>query len=237
MKPASSWLKAPGLAKLAMKSAWMRFDNVVDSVETQGDDDGVQAGGRANTSAASATNGRSRSAGDAPAALSTISSLSPLSRLRQYSTLPNSAIGAIEASTNGIAEPGDGEEHQDRLPLGGQQIDLLQGAGDPDDRGQRRETRQKRVSGGAENVSFNSQHPAIEFRWPTGECRRSAGGSAALARRGSSGKARGAARAGGRRGLVDGGAKPHDESCGPAAVCEEQHVRIRQDRLWRARRP
>ena len=39
----------------------------------------------------------------------------------------------------GQAEAGDGEEDQDRLALGGQQADLLQGAGDPDDRRQRRQ--------------------------------------------------------------------------------------------------
>ena len=142
------------------------------------------------------------------------------------------------ATSDGVVSPVMAEKDEERLPLVGEQIDLPQRLGDPDDAGQRRQARQKRVSGGAENVSFDSQHPTIEFRWPTGESRRSAVRSAALARRAPSGKARGPLR--GERpcaALLTAARNPTMKAAARPPSREEQHVRIRQDRLWRARRP
>ena len=183
MNPEVSWLKAPGRAKLAMKSARTNADERLDRVEAprhhfdverrhqrehqreQDEERPQQARGR---------NPRRAHHHQFAVAIELVQAVEHADEQRHRRD---------DRHQRRRRQPREAEKDEQRLALVGEQIDLPQRLGDPNDAGQRRQTRQKRVSGGAENVSFDSQHPAIEFRWPTGECRRSAGGSAALARR------------------------------------------------------
>ena len=116
------------------------------------------------------------------------------------------------ATSDGSRQPGDAEKDQERLALVGQQIDLPQRLGDPNDAGQRRQARQKRVA--AVRKTYRSMRNIRPSNSLAGRrSRRSAVRSAALARRAPVGKAR-AAVGGGRpaRALLTAARKPHDDS-------------------------